>query len=101
MMTLVWKARMHYYSRRDEDVFFSWLQSIPGVLKVQGRGTELFIRLRSKRLSATALRELLALYMRYDGNMRELAQFETSSNAAWFKNPKAYWYKGVFRGRDG
>ena len=100
-MTLVWKARMHYWSHRDEDAFFAWLQSIPGVVKVQGRGRELFIRLKSKRLSAMALRDLLGLYKRYQGNMRELAQFENSSNAAWFKNPKAYWYKGVFGERTG
>ena len=92
---------MHYYSRRDEDAFFAWLQSIPGVRKVEGRGRELFIQLNSKRLSATSLRELLALYKRYHGNMRELAQFESSSNVDWFKNPQAHWYKGVFGERDG
>ena len=101
MTQLVWTAPTTYYSAGDERAFFAWLQSIPGVVKVEGRGRELCVHLRSKRLSAAALRELLALYSRYQGNMRELAQFEQSSNASWFRNPKAYWYEGVFGGRDG
>jgi len=101
MTVLVWTARLTYYSAGDERAFFGWLESIPGVLKVEGRGSELHIHLRSKRLSATALRELLALYMRFRGNMQELAQFEASSNASWFRNPKGYWYEAVFGERDG
>ena len=87
---------MRYYSDGDEAAFFSWLQSISGVISVQGRGRELHIRLRSKRLSAQSLRELIALYQRYQGNMNELAQFATQSNASWFSDPKAYWYSRVF-----
>lgn len=87
---------MRYASPGDESAFFAWLQSIPGVVKVEGRGRELIIYLRSKRLSATALRELLALYVRYRGNLRELAQFENPSNSAWFRARNAYWHKGVW-----
>ena len=90
---------MKYYSPADEAAFFSWLKSIPGVLAVEGQGRELVIKLRSSRLSAPALRELIALYARYDGNMKELAQFESTSNASWFKSPDAYWFKKVFGGR--
>jgi len=87
---------MRYGSPGDESAYFAWLQSIPGVMRIEGRGRELMIHLRSKRLSARALRELLALYSRYGGNLRELAQFESPSNASWFRAPDAYWYKGVW-----
>lgn len=87
---------MRYYSPSDEAAFFGWLQSIPGVIRVHGQGRELVIELRSKRLSASSLRELIALYRRYEGNMSELAQFANASNSAWFQAPSAYWYKAVF-----
>jgi len=87
---------MKYYSKGDEAAFFGWLHSISGVTHVQGRGCELAIFLRSKRLSATSLRELIALYKRYEGNMSELAQFANQSNSTWFQAPNAYWHKAVF-----
>lgn len=98
MSTLIYKAPMLYYSQRDEDAFFGWLQAIPGVISVRGLGRELHIRMRSKRVSAETLRELIALYERYKGDMSELMQFENSSNTAWFRDPKSYWYKRVFAG---
>ena len=87
---------MHYYSRSDEATFFRWLQSIPGVIGIRGQGQELIILLKSKKLSQTALRELLALYRRYGGDMSELEQFANDTNRSWFQNPDAYWYNEVF-----
>ncbi|WLI88864.1 hypothetical protein Q4S45_19490 [Massilia sp. R2A-15] len=96
MAELIWTAPMHYYSRSDEAAFFGWLQSIPGVTGIRGQGHELVIRLKSKKLSQTALRELLALYRRYGGDMSELEQFANDTNRSWFQNPDAYWYNAVF-----
>jgi hypothetical protein len=98
MATLVWRAPLSYLSPGDEAAFFSWLGSIAGVVSVQGRGSELHIQLRSKRLSSKSLREFVALYARYHGYMGELAQFETPSNAAWFAAPSAAWHAQVFQG---
>jgi hypothetical protein len=96
MAMLIWKAPMSYWSPRDETAFFSWLQSIPGVVSARGIGRELHISLRSKRLSAEALRELIALYKRYGGNSSELATFLNPTNEHWFQDPQAYWYSAVF-----
>jgi len=96
MMTLVWRTATVFYSAGDELAYFSWLHSIPGVMGVEGQGRELHIQLRSKRLSDRALRELLGLYRRYGGRMRELAQFETPTNRHWFKDPSAVWYRKLF-----
>lgn len=90
MAELIWKAPMQYYSQADEAAFFAWLQSIPDVTSVEGRGRELVIHLRSKHISASSLRELIALYKRYEGDMSELGAFENESNSAWFKAPSAY-----------
>lgn len=85
-----------YFSPGDETAFFTWLQGIPGVVGVQGVGRELRIRLRSRRLSAKSLRELIALYWRYGGVLSELAHFENPTNAAWLRDPKAYWHRRMF-----
>lgn len=87
---------MRYLSHGDEAAFFAWLKSVPGVIAVVGSGRELQIQLRSKRLSQQGLRELIALYTRYDGNLSELAQFATEANSAWFKAPNAVWHRAVF-----
>jgi hypothetical protein len=55
-----------------------WSVPIEFVTRVEGRGTELVIHLRSKRISKTALKELLAIYRRYGGDLSELAQFRRS-----------------------
>ena len=96
MTTLVWQAPMRYWSSGDEAAFFTWLHSIPGVVSIRGEGRELHIRLKSKRLSSSSLRELIALYCRYNGRMSELAQFATTSNESWFKAPGTYWHARVF-----
>ena len=100
MAVLIWKAPMTYWSPRDEAAFFGWLEAIPGVVGVRGVGSELHIALRSKRLSAEGLRELIALYKRYGGHSSELAPFLNSTNRRWFQDPEAYWYSAVF-GRPG
>lgn len=87
---------MRYWSQGDEAAFFAWLKSVPGVVAVVGSSGELHIQLRSKHLSELGLRELIALYTRYDGNLSELAQFVTDANSAWFKAPNAVWHRAVF-----
>jgi hypothetical protein len=69
---------MTYWSDGDEHAFFTWLQSIAGVTSVEGRGASLRIHLRSRRLSRTAQRELVAIYKRYGGDLRELESFVDS-----------------------
>ena len=91
---------MAYNSQGDEAAFFGWLHSIAGVTGVRGQGRELIIQLKSKRLSQAALRDLLALYWRYDGRMSELAQFVNERNRSWFQHPGTYWYAAVFADAD-
>jgi hypothetical protein len=96
MPNLIWHAPMHYGSQGDEAAFFTWLQSIPGVVSVKGYGHELHIGLRSAKLSTPALREFIALYERYGGRMQELAQFANASNESWFTAKGAPWHASVF-----
>lgn len=85
-----------YYSEGDERAFSEWVTRIPAVTLTCGEGHTLHIHVRSRRVSATTLRELLALFRRYGVSMAQLAQFESPSNREWFRNPTAYWYRAVF-----
>ena len=96
-MHLIWHAPLSFYSRADEAAFFSWLKSIPEVKSVTGVGRELHIELSNDVVSETSLRELLAIYSRYNGNMKELAKFVTPENESWLKNKESYWYASVFQ----
>lgn len=85
-----------YYSVGDENAFFTWLQSIPCIEGVGGRGRDLHIRL--KRLPGkNDLRELIALLYRYKMDMRPLAILKTARNAKWFaEDTVAYWHAPIF-----
>ena len=96
-MHLIWYAPLSYYSRGDEAGFFSWLNGIPEVKSITGVGLELHIEFSDDVVSDATIRELIAIYSRYIGNMKELAQFVTAENESWFKNKEAYWYASIFK----
>lgn len=90
--------KVRFGSHLDEASFFVWAQGIPAIHAVVGRGHSIIIQIKTKRISDTSLRELLALFHRYHVPMAQLAQFLNACNESWFKSPIAYWYKSVFGG---
>ncbi|MGY4628089.1 hypothetical protein [Bradyrhizobium sp. USDA 4486] len=85
-----------FYHRADERLFFNWLSSIRCVASVAAEsGDGLVVRLK-RRPGQDDLRQFAALLYRYRADMRQLAKFETAANRAWFKDPRKYWYRGVF-----
>ena len=85
-----------FYSQGDEESFFVWAKSIPGVDKVYGEIDEIVLSLTSSELSYESLRELIGLLYRYGVPMLQLAAFETEENTVWFRNKESYWYPHVF-----
>jgi hypothetical protein len=85
-----------FYSPIDEDAFFRWLGSIPGVRKITGTPTGLQVSLRTAALSEPGLRELIALHYRYKLPMRDLREFKTAKNDPWFCNTATYWFEAIF-----
>ena len=98
MPKLLWTKPIRYYSLGDEKQFFAWLESIGGVTRVEGTPEGLSVHLSSRRMSQKALRNLIALFKRYGGDMKQLAQFATPENESWFKAPNTYWHAGTFGG---
>jgi hypothetical protein len=78
-------------SQLDEKHLFEWAVEIPGVLRWEQ--DTLVVR---SRISQASLYDLLALFSRYKIPMRQLAQFESAANSAWFRDPGKYWNKQVF-----
>jgi hypothetical protein len=86
-----------YLSENDERRFFEGLKSIPAVVATSGEFHTLDIDLDLQQLDDTALRELLALFMRYAVEMSCLRVLLTDENREWFHdNATAYWHQQVF-----
>jgi hypothetical protein len=90
--TVLVATAVRYLSAGDETCFFEWLKRISCVADVRGEGLDLLISLRTPPRDDD-LRELIALFFRYDVDMRQLARFATP---AWATDPSAYWHKRVF-----
>jgi hypothetical protein len=88
---------IRFASVQDEAAFFGWLQKLPCVSGVQGKGDTLHIRVVSSKVDETALRELLALFNRYSIDMKQLLVFDKEEFSHWLHDKQAYWYKSVFK----
>lgn len=85
-----------FYARGDEDSFFHWLSSIKSVEKYEGQGRVLYIDINPDLLDQYALKEIIALFHRYDVDMKQLAIFDTAEFSRWIRNKEAYWYPKIF-----
>lgn len=85
-------SSVRYGSQLDEKYLFAWAAEIPAVVGFDP--VTLFVR--SKRISEASLRDLLALFERYDIPMDQLQIFLNKKNEHWFANPNMYWHKKVF-----
>lgn len=79
-------------SQLDERHLFEWAMQIPGIL----RWEQDTLVVKSLNLSQASLRDLVALFARYQIPMRQLAQFRNARNEGWFASPQMYWHTGIF-----
>lgn len=86
-----------YYSQYDEDVFFNWLKKIKCVVNFDGEGEILRFEVNKTKLNDRWLREILALFFRYEIEMTQLKVFIHKNNSSWFCDPEKYWYTSVFK----
>jgi hypothetical protein len=87
--------KVRFYSQQDEEVFFSWAQSIPSVSAATGCSSSIILSLKSRVVSDRSLRELVALFHRYRVSMRQLAQFQSPRNKSWFAAKEMFWFRSV------
>ena len=82
-----------YFSYLDEFHFFSWLESIEGVIDVAGGEEGLVVTVSSNGLSRDALYDLIAILTRYSLSVESILQVVGQDDVAWFNDPTAYWNK--------
>ena len=93
-VVLIAKA-VRFGSSFDEAAFFFLLKKIEGII-YKGVGDELQIEVKADNFSEISLRELIAIFSRYDIDMGQLRALVDDSNKRWVINPHAYWYKSMF-----
>ncbi|MGQ0595398.1 MAG: hypothetical protein ACT4QB_22990 [Gammaproteobacteria bacterium] len=93
--------KVWFFSEHDEEAFFEWLDKMVCIQEYHGEGKDLHITLVGTTLDDNSLRELLALFYRYDIDMPQLATFQTNGNRSWFHDPNAYWHTRVFGSNKG
>lgn len=89
--------KIKFYSQKDEEAFFEWIKRIECIERFEGAGDELYLYIASDKVHDFDLRELLALFYRYDIEMKQLQKFLIEDNKTWFCNKKGFWYRKVFR----
>ena len=88
--------RVRYLSDGDETAYYDWIGRISCVTKVEGSGDTDYLHVRGRRISDRNLCELVALFYRYRISMKQLAQFESPRNRAWFTRPGTFWRSRVW-----
>lgn len=93
--------KVRFRCLKDEDAFFWWIKRIECIKSFEGAGDELYLDLVDRKLNDEDLDDLIGLLYRYKIDMKQLAQFLTPENKAWFyENKKAFWYENVFGSQD-
>lgn len=85
-------SKIRFRSQLDEKHFFDWGKEIAGFV----RWEQHTLVLRSTRVSEQTLRNLLALFWRYEVPMQQLGQLQSERNATWFAASGTYWHRMVF-----
>ncbi len=86
---------VRYLSEGDERAFFGWLGRLECVQSFKGAGADLFISL-SRAPTDDDLRELIALFYRYEIDLTQIAKHLTAGNAAWLRDAETYWHTRMF-----
>src|SRR4051794_2943089 len=76
-----------FFATADEKAFFGFAEGIKAVRDVSGEGDEILLRVVS-RPSQASLRDLIALFYRYNIEMSQLRRFCIPSNRHWFRDPQ-------------
>lgn len=86
-----------FFSDIDEESLFNWLTRLEAVRETRGEGRFLRIQVATEQLEEDSLRELIALFKRFDLDMTELQKLDLPPFSAWFRNPNTYWHDQVFK----
>ncbi len=96
-MSIVLICRPIFYCDDDKKAFFEWLACLDGIERSWLEGDVAYLEVKSRRVKARHLWDLLAFFYRYKLDMKQLAQFCTPQNKKWFFDDKImFWHRRVF-----
>lgn len=87
---------LRFYSRLDEDAFFSRLNQIPGAVSVEGFLRTINVSVDPSAVDEDGMRELISLFQRYGIDMQQLRELETKEFSTWMRHRSAYWSKSMY-----
>ena len=90
---------VRFFSQLDEEMFFSWLDTIDAIFDYTGVLASVFMWVDQP--SDEDLRNLIAFFERYKIEKGQLAQLLTDENRAWFADEKMVWYREIFGAVEG
>lgn len=88
---------VEFGSQNDEQSFFEWLKRIKCIENLDGEGSILEIIVAKNLVDDDCLRDILAIFHRYNIDMKQLAIFKSEQNKAWFCSSTKYWFDKVFK----
>jgi len=95
--TMLICTSVKYYCHKDEDAFFEWIKKIDCIDSFYGSGRDLYLELLGYDIPDENLQDIIALFYRYNVDMKQLKKCLTDSNKKWFfDNKKAFWHEKVF-----
>jgi hypothetical protein len=87
---------LRFYSRLDEDAFFSSLSETSGVVSVEGFLRKINVSVDPSAVDEDRMREPISLIQRYGMDMRQLRELEMTEFRTWMRNRSAYWFKSMY-----
>lgn len=94
--TTIYKLREPMFgSDFDEDAFFKWLQSIPGVRSVVGNGYGLDVDIDFALFDDDAVKNMAVLHSRYRLDFGTIRAFLLENKEKWIFDPNSYWARKI------
>lgn len=81
-----------FYSQLDECNLFEWGSKIKGFI---GWEHDVLV-LNDELIDEYCLRDIIAMFWRYQIPVKQLAKLETAENSSWFRAINTYWHEAVF-----
>lgn len=77
---------LRFYTQRDEDLLFAWLDSVTCIEKYEGVGRVLHCYIRSIKISDEDLLNLMGVFDRYKFDAVQLKVFMNNDNKHFFED---------------
>lgn len=85
-----------FCSQLDEAAFFEWLQKIRCVQSFEEKEHKLKLSIDRDAVDRLALLDLLAVFFRYNLDLKQLLIFEKPEFSEWLRRKEAYWQQLMF-----